>query len=101
MFHTCPVNMRSTAARSRPTLLCGNAAASASTSPGMKPRIGMLCRMSSIGISSRSAGDPAGRDDQPDHARDDEEVDQAQPPRTVEERDRLAPHPFEHVERHA
>jgi len=55
MFHTCPVNIITIAASSSPTLLWGNAATIASTSPGMKPRIGMLCRMSSSGTSRRSA----------------------------------------------
>ena len=55
MFHTWPVNIISTAAISSPMLLVGKMCTSASTSPGMKPRMGMLCRTSSSGISTRSA----------------------------------------------
>ncbi len=55
MFHAWPVKIISTAASSRPTLLRGNAATSASTRPGMKPSTGMLCRTSSSGTRMRSA----------------------------------------------
>ena len=55
MFQACPVKIMITAASSSPRLLCGNRATRASTRPGMKPSTGMLWRMSSNGISSRSA----------------------------------------------
>ena len=55
MFHAWPVKIITTAASSRPRLLCGNRATSARTRPGMKPSTGMLCRMSSSGTSTVSA----------------------------------------------
>ena len=55
MFQACPVKIMITAASSSPRLLCGNSPTRASTTPGMKPSTGMLCRMSRIGIRSFSA----------------------------------------------
>jgi len=55
MFQAWPVKIITTAASSRPTLVIGNRATNASTTPGMKPSTGMLCRMSSSGTSTFSA----------------------------------------------
>ncbi len=55
MFQTWPVKIIRIAASSSPMLLCGKSATRASTSPGMNPSTGMLCRMSSSGTSTRSA----------------------------------------------
>ena len=55
MFHAWPVKIIRIDASSRPTLLPGKIRASARTTPGMKPRTGMLCRMSSSGMRIRCA----------------------------------------------
>src|SRR3989442_9518173 len=52
MFQAWPVKIVSTDAISRPKFRCGNKATNPSTSPGKKPRMGMLCRMSSTGNST-------------------------------------------------
>jgi hypothetical protein len=55
MFQTCPVKIMTTAANSNPAWLEGKRAVIARTSPGIKPKTGMLCRTSSRGIRTRSA----------------------------------------------
>ncbi len=55
MFHACPVKISSTDAISSPRLVEGKSAIRPSTKPGMKAITGMLCRMSSTGMSTRSA----------------------------------------------
>ncbi len=55
MFQAWPVKIMITEASSSPTLLCGKSATSARTRPGMKPSTGMLWRMSSAGMRTRSA----------------------------------------------
>ena len=55
MFHAWLVKISRIAASSSPTVRPGTRAARPSTTAGMNDRIGILCRMSSSGIITRSA----------------------------------------------
>ena len=55
MFHACDVKMAKIAAHSTPIRLPGKRAMKPVTVIDRKPRMGIDCRMSSIGTSTRSA----------------------------------------------
>ena len=55
MFQTCAVKIITTQASSSPTFVRGKSATMPRTRPGRKPRTGIPCPMSSIGMRTLSA----------------------------------------------